>query len=202
MARNTPMKEPKKRSVRTRLDKDERHGRLLEVGLRVFAERPYDELSIDDLAKRAGISKGLLYHYFPTKRDFYVETVREAARRLAEETMTPETLPPLERLTHGLEAYLDFVHRHGKAYAALMRGGIGADPEVASIIEQTRQDLISRIMVGAPISDREPLVEVALRGWVGFVEATAVEWALSAKPSRKALVELWLRVLFVAVPLR
>ncbi len=186
-----------------RLDKDERHSLLLEVGLRVFGEQPYDELSIDDLARHAGISKGLLYHYFPTKRDFYVGTVREAARRLAEETNTPASLPPLERLERGLNAYLNFVERNSKAYAALMRGGIGADREVAQIIEQTRQELVDRIMVDVPRLEQASArasLKLALRGWVGFVEATAVEWALESNPSRRSMIELWTRVLFVVVP--
>ncbi len=184
---------------RERLGKDERQTQLLELGLREFAAQPYDEISIDELAKRAGISKGLLYHYFPTKRDFYVATVREAARRLTEETMTPESLPPLERLERGLMAYLDFVERHSKAYAALMRGGIGADPDVAAIVERTRQDLIARMMVGTPAPESAAArasLKLALRGWIGFVEATSVEWALEHKPSRRVLIELWSRVLF------
>ena len=185
------------------MGKDERQSQLLELGLREFASRPYDELSIDELAKRAGISKGLLYHYFPTKRDFYVATVREAARRLTEETAAPESLAPLERLERGLEAYLDFVERHSKAYAALMRGGIGADPEVAAIIETTRQDLIARMMVGIPVpesANARAQVKFALRGWIGFVEATSIEWALEHKPSRRALIELWSRVLLAVIP--
>jgi len=193
-----------KAHTRARLGKDERQTQLLELGLREFALQPYDELSIDELAKRAGISKGLLYHYFPTKRDFYVATVREAARRLTEETLTADSLPPLERLERGLMAYLDFVERHSKAYAALMRGGIGADPEVAAIIEGTRQDLIARMMVGTPAPEsaaERASLKLALRGWIGFVEATAIEWALEHKPSRRALIELWSRVLFAVVPM-
>lgn len=190
------------RIPRTRLDKDERQSRLLELGLQAFASSPYDELSIDDIAKKAGISKGLLYHYFPTKRDFYVATVREAARKLTEETETPDTLPPVERLEKGLRAYLDFAERHDKAYMALMRGGIGADPEVAAIVEETRESLALRIMEGAPVPaarDREAL-RLALRGWIGFVEATAIEWLPRRGVSRKALVELWTRVLFTVAP--
>ena len=49
---------------------------------------PYDALSIDSLAREAGSSKGLLYRYFPTKRDDYVATVQEAARVLRQETVT------------------------------------------------------------------------------------------------------------------
>ena len=70
--------------VRARLDVDARRRQLLALGTALFGSRPYDEVSIDEVARTAGISKGLLYHYFPTKRDFYVATVREAAAELVE----------------------------------------------------------------------------------------------------------------------
>src|SRR4051812_45882941 len=73
---------PRKRAPRARLDVDERRAQLLSLGLERFSERSYDEVSIDDLARAAGISKGLLYHYFPTKRDFYIAALAQAAEQL------------------------------------------------------------------------------------------------------------------------
>src|SRR5437773_1276863 len=110
------------RGRRERLDVDERRAQLVRLGIDLFAARTYDEVSIDELARSAGISKGLLYHYFPTKRDFYVATVREGSKQLLDRTVTPDDMPPLERLRFGLDAYLDYVERHGPAYAALLRG--------------------------------------------------------------------------------
>src|SRR5215469_2622841 len=86
---------------RSRLDVDERRRQLVSLGLELFSTRAYDAVSIDELAREAGISKGLLYHYFPTKRDFYVATVREAAQQLLSRTSTPEHLDPLERVRVG-----------------------------------------------------------------------------------------------------
>src|SRR5690242_4164925 len=68
--------------ARVRLDVDERRAQLVALGLAEFGTRTYDDVSIDLIAQAAGISKGLLYHYFPTKRAFYVACVREAAARL------------------------------------------------------------------------------------------------------------------------
>ncbi|HRI06444.1 MAG TPA: helix-turn-helix domain-containing protein, partial [Nannocystaceae bacterium] len=87
---------------------DERRDQLLTLGRRIFAERAYDEVSIDDIAEAAGISKGLLYHYFGSKRGFYVAIVRESASRLVEATAIRTDLPPGERAHAGLAAYLDF----------------------------------------------------------------------------------------------
>jgi AcrR family transcriptional regulator len=185
---------------RERLDVEERRRRLVALGMELFSERTYDDVSIDELAQAAGISKGLLYHYFPTKRDFYVATVREAAQQLLERTATPETMDPIERLRSGLDAYLDYVAKHGKPYQALLRSGVGADAEVARIVDGTRRAFGARLLEGAPVTERGPLVQLVLRGWVGFVEAATVEWLdHKRKIDRTALRELLVKVLLDAV---
>jgi AcrR family transcriptional regulator len=184
---------------RERLEVDERREQLVRLGIDLFSTRTYDEVSIDELARAAGISKGLLYHYFPTKRDFYVATVREGARQLLERTVTPDDMPPLERLRAGLDAYLDYVEEHGPAYAALLRGGIGSDPEVARIVDETRAQVCDRMVQGAPVVAPGPLVRVALRAWVGFVETAALDWLDKRLVARDAVRDLAIAVLMSAV---
>jgi len=161
---------------RARLEVEERREQLVALGMELFSQRTYDEVSIDELAQEAGISKGLLYHYFPTKRDFYIATVREAAQQLLERTATPEGMDPLERLRAGLDAYVDYVGQHGKPYAALLRSGVGADEEVTKIVDATRAAFAARLVEAAPAGAHGPLVPIALRGWVGFVESATLEW--------------------------
>src|SRR5579871_6959824 len=100
------MSHPAPRKRAARLDVDERRAQLLSLGLAMFSERSYDEVSIDDLARAAGVSKGLLYHYFPTKRDLYVAALEEAARRLVDATTQDRAGTPEERLRRGLGTYL------------------------------------------------------------------------------------------------
>jgi len=184
---------------RERLDVDERRAQLVRLGVDLFASRAYDEVSIDELARAAGISKGLLYHYFPTKRDFYVATVREASRNLVELTATPDDMPPLERARAGLDAYLDYVAAHAPAYAALMRGGIGSDPEVVRIVDETRDLLCDRLLAGLPGVIATPLLRIALRGWIGFCEATSLEWIERREVARDALRDMMIEVLMATV---
>lgn len=192
----------KKRSVeggvRERLDTDSRRAQLLAIGLEVFAVQAYDEVSIEELASRAGISKGLLYHYFPTKRDYYSATVREAARQLLALTDLPDSVPPAERLVAGLTRYLSFVERHAPAYSTLLRGGIGADPEVAAVIEETRQALLARISRG--IGEVDVVLRMTLRGWIGFVEATSLEWLDRRDLDRGEVLALWSTALLRLAP--
>src|SRR5215467_10767220 len=93
---------------RVRLDNDERRAQLLQLARKAFSDRSYDDVSIDDLAREAKISKGLLYHYFPTKRDLYVAGLTEIADELLQRMMSvPDDLPPVDRVRAGLDAYLD-----------------------------------------------------------------------------------------------
>ena len=186
--------------ARARLDVDERRRQLVALGLELFSSRAYDEVSIDELAAAAGISKGLLYHYFPTKRDFYVATVRAAAAQLVERTSTPSTGDPLERLRKGLDEYLDYVMEHEKPYSALLRSGVGADEEVARIVDETRDALCARLVEGVPLEAQGPLVRIALRGWLGFVEASTLDWLdAKRKVKREKLRDLLANVLLKAI---
>lgn len=175
---------------------DERRAQLIELGLHQFGSRPYDEVSIDELAKAAGISKGLLYHYFPTKRDYYVAAIEIAAQQLWSkiESLDPNQGP--DNLRAGVEAYLDHVDTHSASYCALMRGGIGVDSSVFAIIDRTRNQIIDRIVEYAPpLTIPTELVRITLKGWIGFVESVALEWLITRKQDRKTITEIIINAL-------
>lgn len=186
-------RETREEPARTRLDVDERRAQLVALGLDLFGARPYDDVSIDELAAAAGISKGLLYHYFPTKRDFYVATVRESARQLLERTDMRTALgDPLARLRGAIDAYLDYVVAHAQPYAALLRSGVGMDAEVARVVDETRATLCARLVEGVPLRTSAPgagLLDLALRGWLGFVEAATLDWLDGKTGKTKAPAE-------------
>ncbi|MDQ3974690.1 MAG: TetR/AcrR family transcriptional regulator, partial [Actinomycetota bacterium] len=129
---------------RSRFPGDQRRAQLVRIGEREFSHRPYDAVSIEEIAAAAGISKGLLYHYFPSKRDFYVAVIEAAATELREVTEPDPKLHDLERLRSSIDAYLDYVEQHAEAYVALMRGGIGADNQVRDIVDETRTVVVGR----------------------------------------------------------
>ena len=91
----------------TRLDVDERRRRLLELGAQLFARFSYDELSMARIAREAGISKALLYHYFPGKQAYFAATLEEKAAELSALTEPDPSLPPVEQLTGSLGAFLE-----------------------------------------------------------------------------------------------
>src|SRR4051812_16058737 len=96
----------------TRLDMDERRRRLLELGRSLFTRLPYDELSMAAIAREAGISKALLYHYFPSKQAYFVATLQDAAAQLAERVRPDPAAPPAEQLSTALDAWLAWVEEN------------------------------------------------------------------------------------------
>ena len=181
---------------RARLSTDARREQLVALGVEMFSERPFDEVSIDDIAAAAGISKGLLYHYFPSKREFYVAVVRHSADEMQAITETDPQLAPLERLAAGLDRYLEYVDTHARGYATVLRAGIGSDPEVAAIVEGVRGAMAGRILDDLTVdASAPPGVRIAVRGWVGFAEAASLEWLERRDLTRDELRELLIQAL-------
>ena len=181
-------------AVRTRLSVQERRGRLIALGEELFSERPFDEISIDDIAARAQISKGLLYHYFGSKRDFYVEVVRAGVLALRAVTEVSASVPEPTRSARSLDAYLAYVEAHAAGFAQLMGAGGGADPEVAALIDESRREFAARVLEGVRragidwgAGEAPPLLRAAVRGWVGMVEAASLEWVAEREVPRAAL---------------
>src|SRR3954464_4938332 len=136
---------------RARLSTDARREQLVALGIEIFSERPFDEVSIDDIAAAAGISKGLLYHYFPSKRDFYVAVIRSAADEMQALTEPDPELEPRARLAAALERYLEYVETHARGYATVLRAGIGSDPAVADISGEGRRAVVAPLPHDLPL---------------------------------------------------
>lgn len=173
-----------------RLGVEERRRRLLELGKKVFSEHAYDQLSTDELARRAGVSKGLLYHYFPSKRDYYVATIREVARELLDDTAPIVGVSFMAKLRHSLANFVSFVEHNDKLYRALVGGGIGADGEVRQILQELRQTSCDRLLEQLGVTESSPRLTVAFFGWIGFVEFACLQWAKDKTFPRDELIDL------------
>jgi len=182
-----------------RLTVEARRGQLLDLGLRLFGSKPYDEISIDEIAQLAGMSKGLLYHYFPSKRDFYVACVRAAAQQLRRLPRPDPTLPPSEQVRSILSVYLDHVRANRDRTHALVGGGIGCDPEVLEVTETARRAVWESMLAGVRATEREHVLRFAIRGWVRFIEAMALDWADSDDVPKEAVIDVCLAVLDTSV---
>jgi AcrR family transcriptional regulator len=175
---------------RVRLHLDKRRTQLIELGIELFSKHAYEDISIDGLAEAAGISKGLLYHYFRSKREFYVETVRAGSRRLQLLTMPDPALPPPARLRAAIDAHLLYIQEHGPVYTAVYRSGVAIAPEVREILEEHRDVIIRYFLKALAVSRPRPVLRAALRAWIAMVEGASLEWIANPTVTREDLREL------------
>ena len=183
----------------TRLGVDERRRRLLELGTDLFARFSYDELSMARIAREAGISKALMYHYFPSKQAYFAAALEEKAGELATLTETDASLPPLEQLTGSLDAFLGWVEENREAYGKLVRSA-AAIPEVREVVDRVRDMTSARILEGiSPGARPAPPLRAAVRAWLWFMDGAILDWVEQRDLTRDQLRGLLLGTLLGAV---
>lgn len=170
-------------ATRTRLAPAQRREQLLDLGVDQLSVRRLEDLSIDTLAEVAGISRGLLYHYFSSKRDFHLAVLRRMADRVIAITAPTDGLPPLEQLVRSLEAFVDFVGDNQESYVSFVRAAAAGDEEFHRIYEEARAALTDRIFVqsgGEVLASfgivDSPAVRLMVRGWSASVEEVVLSW--------------------------
>ena len=171
----------------TRLQVDERRRQLLELGARLFATHSYGELSMARIAREAGISKALLYHYFPSKQDFFVATLQQGAEEIARRTEPDPDLPPFEALAGSLDAFLCWIEENETAYRKLMES-VGSVPEVKTLVDGIRDATSARILEGIGAGDAPPAkLRAATRAWLWFIDGAVLDWLEHRDLSRAEL---------------
>lgn len=181
----------------TRLDVDERRRQLLELGTELFTRHAYEELTMAAIARAAGISKPLLYHYFPSKQAFFVATLERKALELAELTRTDPDAPPAEQLTASVSAFLGWVDDNAESYAKLIRSA-GAVPEVRDLVDRIRDTTAERILEGLGGTGR-PALRAAVHGWLWYADGVILDWLAHRDLARDQVAGLLLGTLAGAV---
>jgi AcrR family transcriptional regulator len=171
---------------------EERRQQLIGVALELFSHRSPDEVSIDEIAAAAGISRPLVYHYFPGKQSLYEAALRRAADELAARFREPREGPLGARLLRVMGRFFDFVDEHGPGFSALMRGGpaVGSSTTTA-MIDGVRQAAYDQILAHLGIDDPSPRLALVVRSWVSLAESTALLW-LDGRRIPRAELELQL----------
>jgi len=180
-----------------RLDVDERRQQLLERGAELFTSHPYDKLSMSKIAEEAGISKGLLYHYFPSKQAFFEATLSSWAEQLRERTEPDPDLPPVEQLAGSLDGFLSMVEENAVAYRNLMQSA--TVPEIRDLIEEVRRLTAERILDALYADGAPPKARIAVSGWLWFMDGACLDWIEHRDVEREELRDLLLGVLMGAL---
>ncbi|MEH3055154.1 MAG: helix-turn-helix domain containing protein [Patulibacter minatonensis] len=177
-------------SPRTRLDVAARREQLLAIGSELFAARPYDEVWIDDVAARAEVSRGLLYHYFESKRGFLHAVVERETQAILAATAVAPGVPAEAQLRRSIDGYLEYVAARPHGYRALFRGAVGADRRVREIVDANLERQCERIL--ASIAPEEPTeaMRLAVHGWIASLIAMVLRWLDDPAVEREELAAL------------
>ncbi|MER6343722.1 TetR/AcrR family transcriptional regulator [Streptomyces sp. NPDC001595] len=174
--------------VRRRMGVEERRQQLIGVALELFSRRSPDEVSIDEIASAAGISRPLVYHYFPGKLSLYEAALKRASEDLADRFVEPAEGPLGARLLRVMARFFDFVEEHGPGFSALMRGGpaVGSSTTNA-LVDSVRQAAYEQIMAHLRITEPSARLELVVRSWISLAESTALIWLDGRRIPREEL---------------
>jgi AcrR family transcriptional regulator len=156
---------------------EERRRQLIGVALDLFSRRSPEDVSVDEIAAAAGISRPLVYHYFPGKLSLYEAALKRASDDLTERFVEPREGPLGARLLRVMRRFFDFVDEHGPGFSALMRGGpaVGSTTTNA-LVDGVRQAAYLQILAHLRIERPPARLELVVRSWIALAEATALLW--------------------------
>jgi AcrR family transcriptional regulator len=184
----------------------------VEIGWRLLQSRPIHEMALDEVAAEAGISRTLVFHYFPTKGDFYAAVVQSAGEHLLRPVVTPEGASAEVRVRTLVEGFVRLVERNRSSYTALVRAAGGGDQRVVDLIGEIRDSLVPKWLAAAEWTDepdsggsadapgRSALARLVVRGWLVGMEETVLAWD-PLTVSREDLVDHLTRSFFAELEL-
>ncbi|MEN3583094.1 TetR/AcrR family transcriptional regulator [Streptomyces sp. ZYX-F-203] len=183
-----------------RLGVEARRGQLLDAALALFARHPPEDVSLDDVARRAGVSRPLVYRYFPGgKQQLYEAALRSAADELGLCFDGPGQGPPAARLGRALDRYLAFVDRNDAGFSALLRGGsVAATSRTCAIVDGVRRAAAEHVLTLLEVAEPGPRLRTTVRLWLTTVEAASLIWLDEGKRPPAAEVRDWLVEQFLA----
>lgn len=175
-----------------------RRRQLIDLGVEMARDQPLELITMETVAEAAGVSKGLLFHYFESKADFHLCLISEQAQEMLARTEPQEDLgDPIAMLYASVGSYVDYVAANGRGFISVIRGSASADDAIREVAERTRAAMSERILSRAGLLglERTPAVELAVAGWVAFVEEMLVRWLENPVVSRDELIAIFVGAL-------
>jgi AcrR family transcriptional regulator len=169
---------------------DERRRQLIDAGSALFARSAFEEISMRQIAEAAGVSKALLYHYFPSKIELFKAAAQEYAGELQRIIEPSDEGTPIERLSESLDGYLAWIERNAETWAKLMQSA-AALPEARDAVAGFRAAALESILVALTGKNRpRPALRTALQGWLGYIDAAILDWVRNHDLTREQLRDL------------
>ena len=176
----------------TRMHVDERRRQLLDAGAELFAKNSFEEISMRELAEAAGVSKPLLYHYFPSKIDLFKAAVAEKAEELQRLIEPSGEGPAIEQLSQILDSYLTWIEDNAQTWSKLLQSA-AALPEARELVEGFRKRTMDLVLAQVTEGQKpRPALRIAIKGWLGYMDAAILDWTEGRDLPRAKLRDLLL----------
>lgn len=172
---------------RRRLDPARRREQLLDAAVQLAAGRDLALLSVQEIAAHAGVSEGLLYHYFPTKDALLAAAVQRAADALTAALDGAAQGTPMASLTAGLAAFLDHVQADPTGWHAVLQARTGALADIGAAVEEHGRRLTLGFL---GVEHASPVLQAALDGWTALERAVCLTWLRHPEIGRSAVEDL------------
>jgi AcrR family transcriptional regulator len=186
--------------TRTRLAPGVRREQILAAARDVFVADDYANASMEAVARRAGVTTGLVNHYFGTKRDLYLAVIEDLAAGLPEMVDTDVGDLPIDQLVaRNMGRFLDAFEHNQEILSTLLGSELGRDPEVVAIMAGARDGIVRRMARNHAGDDPPQELLLALRVFLGAAEAAATEWLRWERASREDVERLLTRTLLAMV---
>ncbi len=162
---------------RRRLEPDARREQILACAVLLFGQRPYAHVSTTEIACAAGVARGLLNHYFGTKRELYLEVVRQMVMLPFLDTIEPMNGSLKRRVSHSVSWYLDTVGAHGSTFVAVTgTGGIADDPEIEKILDEADDAAARKVLESVSLDATDRRQRAVVRAYGALAKAAVREW--------------------------
>lgn len=174
-------------------DQVDRRQLLIDTARKLFAQRPYDQVTTSEIAKRAGVAYGLIAHHFENKRGLYLAVMNEIAREIAAVHLSrpPHDASLVDQLRHALHGHIDYIDSYGDSFVAFVRGNLGSDPQQRAAFDELRSQGVQRALLMLGITEPvPPVLRTALRGWVCYFDEMMIDRITHRDLDSKVLVEL------------
>ncbi|QLL05330.1 TetR/AcrR family transcriptional regulator [Mycobacterium vicinigordonae] len=171
----------------------DRRQQLIDTARKLFAQRPYDQVTTSEIAKKAGVAYGLIAHHFENKRGLYLAVMNEIAVEIAAVQLSPppEGASLTDQLRHALRSHISYIDSYAESFVALVRGQLGSDPDQQNTVDKLRWLGAQRILLAVGITEPiPPVLRTAMHGWVGYLDEMMIDRINTGDVDREVLVEL------------
>lgn len=180
---------------RRRLSTDDRHAELLQQGLKIFATEPYESVSIERIATAAGISTGLLYHYFPSKKALFIATYQTIAEQFLNSFSPQPGQSPWQIIAQGIDQYLEFAEKNPAAISLFLRPSLAGDTAIFEINQKINEQILVMLVAGLAISPDNKITVLAIRAWLAFLDKAVLDWLAESGLDKAEIKGLALKTL-------